>query len=103
MKVLKKDVNYLGEILHKLDKYYMKKYGITWADRRVMWLAQKGRCALCGKHERSFSKRLAIDHNHSTKRVRALLCFFCNRRRVGQLNLKWAKAVYEYLLKYDTP
>jgi len=88
--------------IRKLDKYYMKKYGITWAQRQVMFKAQKGCCALCGKHEREFTRRLHVEHNHTTKRVRALACFYCNRRRIGQLTLEWAKRVYEYLLRYDS-
>lgn len=83
------------------DRFLQKRYGITLAQRNEMLKNQNGCCAICGKHEMEFKKSLHVDHNHSTKRVRALLCYFCNARRVGKLNLRWAKAVYEYLLKYD--
>lgn len=82
---------------HKLDAYYMKKYGITWATRMVIWRVQKGRCAICGKHERNFKKRLAVDHNHKTGNVRGLLCFYCNKFRVGRLDSYWANLVCQYL------
>lgn len=85
----------------KLDKYYQKKYGISWAQRMEMWKNQKGRCALCGKHERCFSKRLAVEHNHRTKRIRSLACFVCNKFRIGRLDLEWAKRLVEYFEKYD--
>lgn len=50
------------------------RYGITWDDYEAMLERQGGRCALCGKkHE-----RLYIDHCHTTKRVRGLLCPRCN-------------------------
>lgn len=39
---------------------------------------QKGRCAICGKHESELGMRLCIDHNHETKEIRALLCRPCN-------------------------
>lgn len=39
-----------------------------------MYLEQDGRCALCGKKFIS----LCVDHNHSTKIVRGLLCRPCN-------------------------
>lgn len=86
---------------HPLDNYYRRKYGISWADRMIMWRSQKGRCALCGKHERKFKKRLAVEHNHFSKKVRALVCYYCNFHRIGKLNLHWAKLVYEYMVRYD--
>lgn len=82
---------------HKLDNYYLKKYNITWKDRMVMWKAQKGRCAICCKHERHFTKRLAVDHDHKTKKVRGLLCFRCNKFLVGRHTVWTAFCVYNYL------
>lgn len=82
---------------HPLDSYYKRKYDITWADRMIMWKKQKGRCAICKRHERCFKKRLAVDHCHSSGKVRGLLCFYCNKFRVGRLTVEWAKLVYEYL------
>lgn len=66
-----------------------------------MWNNQMGRCAICGKHERRFKKRLAVDHNHKTGKVRSLLCFPCNRFLVGRLTLEKAKAVYLYLSMHE--
>ena len=85
----------------QLDRYYQKKYGISWKQRMDMWRDQKGRCALCGAHEKKFSKRLAVEHNHQTGKIRSLCCFFCNKFRIGRANLYWAKLVYEYMVKYD--
>lgn len=39
---------------------------------------QNNSCAICGKSEKDNGQRLAIDHNHSTHQVRALLCRNCN-------------------------
>lgn len=41
-----------------------------------MYAAQDGRCALCRESEAN--RRLAVDHDHKTGRVRALLCSRCN-------------------------
>lgn len=53
-------------------------YGITPEDYDAMFAAQKGRCAICRRHQTEFKRRLAVDHNHDTDEVRSLLCGDCN-------------------------
>lgn len=57
----------------KYDSQLRRAYGIRWADREAMYVAQGGRCASCwaGPAEH-------IDHDHATGRVRGLLCGPCN-------------------------
>lgn len=59
-----------------------KKYGLTPEDFEAMWTAQGGRCALCREVP---TGRVAVDHCHSTGRVRGILCTRCN---VGIGNLR---------------
>lgn len=87
----------------RTDIIYMKRYGITVADRDAMFEAQNGCCAICGAHESNFVKALSIDHDHANGKARALLCGYCNRWLVGKHTTETAKKVYEYLLKYDEP
>ena len=47
-------------------------YGITIEEYEDLLAKQKGGCAICGQSPDI--RRLAIDHNHSTGRVRGLLC-----------------------------
>lgn len=59
-------------------------YGITYEQYEDMHDAQQGVCALCGQKETSTHStgtpfRLAVDHCHTTGRVRGLLCQNCNR------------------------
>jgi hypothetical protein len=66
---------------HKIKDFeadLMKNYGITIQKYQQMLVEQKGCCAICGKHESSFKRRLHIDHDHTTGQVRALLCTRCN-------------------------
>ncbi len=50
------------------------KYGITLADYEAMFAWQGGRCAICGADD----QKLVVDHNHTTRKVRSLLCHLCN-------------------------
>ncbi len=57
-------------------------YRITVDEYAVMFAAQNGLCAICklppsGKRN-SKSINLAVDHDHVTGKVRALLCQHCN-------------------------
>lgn len=69
----------------------LKEYGITPVQYRDLYVAQYGCCFICrvakGKHpddpRGTGGRRLGIDHNHVTDRVRGLLCTggdkTCNR------------------------
>jgi len=60
-------------------KYNMKKkYGITEEDYDKMYNEQKGSCRICGVHSSHLTERLSVDHCHTTKKVRGLLCRHCN-------------------------
>jgi hypothetical protein len=39
---------------------------------------QGGKCAVCGKLNNEGRRRLAVDHDHKTGKVRGLLCGNCN-------------------------
>lgn len=56
-------------------------YGLEAGQYETLLTLQQGRCAICRKRPRA--KRLAVDHNHGTGKVRGLLCEPCNRRVLG--------------------
>jgi len=56
--------------------HYKAKYGITICDYQNMVHDQDNKCAICGKES---EKRLQVDHDHTTGKVRGLLCGKCNR------------------------
>jgi hypothetical protein len=58
-------------------RYVERTYGLAPGEYDRMLADQDGRCAICGKQPRT--KRLSVDHDHRTGKVRALLCQPCNR------------------------
>lgn len=77
-------------IRRKTVRPHLKElYGITLSDYNKIWKKQNGVCAICGKPEMARNqfglKRLAVDHNHVTGKVRGLLCQKCNQT-LGLIN-----------------
>jgi hypothetical protein len=54
-------------------------FGITTEQYDAMLTDQGGHCALCPTTDDG-RRRLSVDHDHSTGKVRGLLCFRCNTR-----------------------
>jgi hypothetical protein len=54
------------------------KYGISQDQYNVLFERQSGCCAICKTHQRTLHRKLAVDHDHHTGKVRGLLCAKCN-------------------------
>jgi hypothetical protein len=61
-----------------LERNRKRKYGITRDQYNQKFKKQKGCCAICGMHQSQLKKALGVDHNHKTKKLRGLLCHYCN-------------------------
>lgn len=76
-----------------------QKFGITVAQYDAMFAAQHGACALC---DTSFGEKVPhIDHDHTTGRVRGLLCVGCNTG-LGILEIRgdsWLARAQAYIIK----
>lgn len=59
------------------DTYVRRAYGLEVGEYNRILTRQNGGCAICGKKPRK--RFLAVDHDHTTGRVRGLLCYFCNK------------------------
>jgi len=59
----------------KLKHYYK----LTVDAYNQLFQEQNGRCAICGEHQSKLKRRLDIDHDHCTEKIRGLLCGACNR------------------------
>ena len=84
----KKDVQEFSKSKHDASGYRPMCRNCRNTHRAIVRNAEKNRdallekqnysCAICGKSEKDNGQRLAIDHNHATHQVRALLCRNCN-------------------------
>ena len=81
------------------------KYGITAAKFAEMLIAQGSKCACCGEQfilEGNKTDRPCVDHNHTTGKVRDLLCGRCNLAAGNVLDSsEYAKKLMDYLKKWD--
>ena len=65
------------------DYYLRQRHGMTGSEFDALLTRQGGCCAICGAPQSKHSgarapKRLEVDHNHATGRIRGLLCRRCN-------------------------
>ncbi len=87
-----------------------KSYGIELSEYEAISASQGGMCAICGGGETSVchhNKRLrplAVDHCHTTGKVRGLLCSACNRALGGfKDSPEILRAAIAYLEKHQPP
>lgn len=70
------------------NRWLQKEFGITLEQYVQMSEHQNGVCAICHKPEsvkfKGKVKALSVDHNHTTGKVRQLLCHRCNTA-IGQV------------------
>lgn len=88
-----------GAVRERLLQY---KYGISEDQYKAMHDEQHGLCRSCGLPEtRRNTENLAVDHDHKTGKVRALLCQKCNTV-LGLLDddPEKIKSLLEYIQQY---
>ena len=79
-----------------------RNYGITLDEHTQMYEEQNGVCAICEKPGDGKWKKLCVDHDHKTGKVRQLLCRNCNMI-LGQVddNINHLEKLTEYLQKHQ--
>lgn len=63
----------------KILHWNLAKYGVSADQFEELVVLQDGKCAVCGGKPNGGKKRLCVDHNHTTGKLRGLLCDCCNR------------------------
>jgi hypothetical protein len=84
----------------------LKHFGITLSQYDAMFEAQGGRCAICRRKQIIYDRhgnlrRLSVDHDHKTGRVRQLLCSPCNTS-IGLVkeNIETLNGIIDYIKKH---
>lgn len=82
------------------------KYNLSLEEYAIRFNNQNGVCAICGRKETAVDrngsiKKLQVDHNHQTNKVRGLLCSTCNRG-IGYLqdDISVVEKALQYLKEY---
>ncbi len=78
----KTQLKYREKVLKKQNEYHIKKW-MTLEEYEQMLIDQDYKCKICKNmedayHQHGKLKRLSIDHDHSTGKIRGLLCTRCN-------------------------
>jgi len=88
-------------------RYWIKsEYNLTPEQYDKLLQAQGDACQICGKPETACNQyglmRLAIDHDHTTGKIRGLLCQKCNQAigLTGE-NVEILKQIIKYLGQYE--
>lgn len=85
----------------KRNRYLLKRFGITEDQYNDLLREQQSACAICQAPASQFKTKLAVDHDHVSRHVRGLLCFRCNKFRVGRnrkgIDTDILRRVIEYL------
>jgi len=76
----------VDKVFHESIKagHRRSKYGVTGPEYARMSAEQENKCYLCYR-DCSSGRELAVDHDHTTGKVRGLLCGTCNLT-IGRMN-----------------
>lgn len=89
------------------DRNIKRRFGLTREQYNEILKSQNFSCAICENKETSVDPRtgtvksLAVDHDHTTEKVRGLLCWRCNGT-IGKVeeNLELFDKMKSYLIKH---
>jgi hypothetical protein len=90
----------------RVEWHYYHRFGLRIHDVQRRLENQGGKCAICSKeislvYDPYGGQRSAhVDHNHTTGKVRGLLCVSCNMKMSGVDDKVWLRKAFAYTDKY---
>lgn len=79
---------------YRASYHRLRNYGITATQFDALVAAQGGCCAICKEQPK---RGLVVDHSHTEKHVRGLLCDTCNRGLGWLEKHDWVNLALRYL------
>ena len=93
-RAIKKEIQPLEHYIYQIGK----RYGLSKREYMKMLNAQQERCAICRQKSH---RRLAVDHCHTTGKIRGLLCLKCNSLLgYAKDNIETLMSAREYLINH---
>jgi len=65
--------------LYNKKRRLKANFNLTCEEYDAMYEKQNKGCAICGSEKSELGRILAVDHNHTTEKIRGLLCNKCNQ------------------------
>lgn len=84
------------ELRQRQNRHLIRNFNITIEKYEQILESQNGNCAICGTNP-DYKRRLSVDHDHATGRIRGILCENCNRA-LGQF--KDSAGILRNAIKY---
>jgi len=83
------------------NSWYKTRFGLSIEDFNKLFEEQNGCCAICGRHQSEVTKTFHVDHNHTTNKIRELLCPTCNQG-LGffKENIQYLENAIKYIQKH---
>jgi recombination endonuclease VII len=78
------------------------RYGLEYEDYQRMLKLQGDACAICRVpfDDKIGGKRPCVDHEHTTNRVRGILCHGCNLKLAAVDNIDWLEKAFDYIQRW---
>lgn len=91
-----------SDLKTKRGRNLKRLYGIGIDRYAAMFEAQGGCCAICLTHQSKLKRKLHVDHDHATGKVRGLLCQLCNTALgLARDDINILKAAISYLERFS--
>ena len=82
------------------DDDYIKRYGVSFAEKTLIFESQGKKCVCCGS-KTTEGTGWQLDHDHVTKKVRGVICASCNLTLgIAKENVVRLKRCAAYLMRH---
>ena len=94
--------NYQERKERNRDFRLRRMFGLEVGQYKILLEKQNFCCLICGRSQEELGKKLAVDHCHTTSKIRGLLCLHCNTA-LGQVqeNIEVLQKMIQYIKDHN--